>query len=424
MADRKNQATKVESSSQGAASEIPVQTLRCPNCAAAVPPSEEENTTCLRCGTLLAVPAEYRALRAAERSADAGREEAERLFRRLGRPPGILLRIWGKVVPVLIFFLWPVALTIEALYLVRWLDKLGVYFHANLNEVLKPSEFWMLLGGVLYVTLAVPLIIGIYGNRRTKARRTIQAALAARPSEREGGPSRCRACGAELNIEPGALGETCDYCEADNLVAIPESWISEARGRAKSLGKSIEEAAAEDSRMRIRTRRSMAAQLAFLFLLIPLLYFIGKTDDNNRSRLPPNWKSAIAENVRVVPIYPNLAPSHLRPKGCAPPDCYYKSTFIALRYNETARTVNLGRFPQEVEGLLIEHTASVDPIFGDNWQEVGESQLLMPRDRRTVEFRAPRSGWYKIDVFCTFPSEEQCKTVLQNTNHFVVEALQ
>jgi hypothetical protein len=420
MADRQEKAGKAESSSPITASEVSLHTLRCPSCAAVVPPSEEDSAKCLRCGTALAVPIEYQALREAERSVAAKRTEAERLFKRLGRPPHLLMRFWGLAAPILVFFLWPVVLVVEALYLTKWLDKLGWYFNANLNEVLRPSEFWTLLGAVLYFTLAVPLIIGIYGSRRTRARRMIQAALSARPPVSPGGPSRCRACGAELHVRPGALGETCAYCEADNLVAIPESWIGETRGRAKSIGKSISEAAAEDLRMRRRMRRSLFVQLTCLFLLIPLLYFIGKMDDNNRSRLPPDWRTALANDVRVVPFDPAFAPSYFRVRGCERPSCYYKSSFVALRYNETVQTVNFGRFPQEIEGLLVEHSASADPVFGDTWQEVGESQVLLPGTRRSIEFRAPRSGWYKVDVFCAVGSEKECQAVLRNTNHLIV----
>lgn len=404
-----------------AVGEVSVRTLSCQGCGAVVTPSGAETLKCSRCGASVAVPHDYRAAREAELSVAARREEAARLFKRLGRPPGLLLRLWGKASGWAIFLLWPVALTVEALFMSKWLDRVGWYFHSNLNETLRPSEFWALLAAMMYVTLAVPLVVGIYGKRRTNARRMIQAALSAKPPARPDGLSRCRSCGAALKVEPGALGATCGYCEADNLVAVPESWVSEVRGRAKSLGKSIEGAVAEDRKTRARTRRSMFVQLSLLFLLVPLLYFIGKTDDNNRSRLPPDWKTAIETDVRVIPLDTAHAPSYLRVRGCELPECSYKSSFVALRYNDLAQTVNYGRFPSEVEGLLIEHSASSDPIFGYPWEEVTENQVILPPNRRAVEFRAPRSGWYKIDVICAYPSEG-CRQVLQNTNHVIVSA--
>jgi hypothetical protein len=419
MPKRKEKIKEAEVDSASSVNELAVRTLHCPNCGATVPPTGAETAECPRCDASIQVPPDYRAAREAELSHTAGREEAERLFKRLGRPPGLLLRIWGKVAGPAIFFLWPLVLTIEALFLIKWLDKIGRYFNANLSETLRPSEFWALLAAVLYVTLAVPLIVGIYGKRRTKARRLLQAALSAKPPSKPGGLSRCRACGARLKVETGALGATCAYCEADNLMAIPESWIGELRGHTKSLGKSIEEAAAEDAKMRRRWRRSMIVQLSVLFLLVPLLYFFGKADDGNRSRMPPDWKTAMETGARIVSFDPRFWPSYLRVRGCELPECSYKSSFVALRYNDTVQTVNLGRFPPEIEGLLIEHSASSDPLFGYPWEEVGESQLIMPPARRTVEFRAPRSGWYKIDVMCTYASAD-CKQVLHNTNHVIV----
>jgi LSD1 subclass zinc finger protein len=103
----------------------------------------------------------------------------------------------------------------------------------------------LLLGGFLFLCVVRPVLLVANARRVARVRQMLQAALAARPPERPGGPATCRSCGAPLDVPEGALGVRCVYCREHNLVAIPESWIARARKASKQLGVHLSEASVE-----------------------------------------------------------------------------------------------------------------------------------------------------------------------------------
>lgn len=119
------------------------------------------------------------------------------------------------------FIGWPVA---QGVRLVAWLAGSPI-------ETGKLSPFLVLplTGTILLLFVVLPAILFAKEHALADVRRGIHASLAAAMPEHPGGPSRCRSCGAALDIPQGALGVPCVYCGADNLVALPEAWVTHVR---------------------------------------------------------------------------------------------------------------------------------------------------------------------------------------------------
>ena len=392
---------------------VSLQVLCCNGCGAPVSLEEGDHTTCRYCGARIEVPAEYLALRDTEREAAANRIEAQALYKRLGRPPGILLRLWGFIsIGRVYLLLWPFAFILDGVLIVKAMDALSRSIRANVAEVLTNAQVYTLIGAAMYLTLGVPLLLGVYGRRRTNSRRVIQAALAALPPSRPGGPSRCRECGAPLNVATDALGQQCFYCGTDNLVAMPEPWIADARAKAKSLGNQIETVAAADRRMRDGERRSLRNQLLWLLLIFPPLFGFGKLEDRPDGAWPPSWQKAVSADRQFVyalredpdrldqfvapPIRLSAQPGVISfdPSECGSSGCV-RSYLIALRDRETL-WISLDDLPEGVDGLAVIYNAQSFHLFGDDWREVGEHGILFPH--KSIQFNAPSRAWFKVDI--------------------------
>lgn len=176
---------------------------------------------------------------------------AEQLYGEVGRPPGWILRTWGRgaegsaglgvrvgYVLLLLTGAHPafgLITTAAAAYVIGY--PVGALIHAvgwatasaPLQGPLSPLP--VLATATLLVALLVGVPMVLIGKQRSLARVRIDihASLGATLPERPGGPSRCRNCGAALDTPRGALGVPCVYCRADNLVALPQAWISQIR---------------------------------------------------------------------------------------------------------------------------------------------------------------------------------------------------
>jgi hypothetical protein len=386
--------------------------LRCPGCNAPVPLGDADEVVCRYCGVAFPVPEEHRELRDAERRRAAERDEAHALYRTLGRPPSVVARAWGEVaVGCVWIFLWPFALVFDAFLIAKLLEVVSRSIHATLVDVLPGAVVWGGIGAAMYATLAVPLALGVYGSRRTKARRKLQAALAALPPDREGGPARCHSCGAPLDVGPSDLGLACVYCGADNLVRMPERWIASLREKTKRLDTGIESAGREDRQMRAMVRKSLRRQLAWLFVFVPVMAAWGVVIDRDADAYPPNWRSAVAGDRELLPVAPDVedydryAPPPLSANGSPRliafdraekhGDSYFRSYYLPLRYGETVAFAS-GEFPDAARALGFVFRTQESVIFGDDWRSVGRTVILYPHGSAT--FAAPRSAWYRVDV--------------------------
>lgn len=401
--------------SETAKRHISLQVLCCQACGAPVPLAEGDELTCPYCQATVAIPPEYRALRDVERDAAAKRTKAQSLFKSLGHPPGLFLRLWAGVsVGLGYLFLLPFVFVFAGIAVSKGTDAISKTVQANLADTLSNAQYFTLIAGLMFTTLGLPIVLGVYGRRRTNSRRRVQAALAAMPPKREGAPLACRKCAAPLPVQAGALGETCYYCGADNLVQMPEAWIGDARNKTASLGMTIEEAAKQDALMRTRERRSLRNQLLVLALIFPVLFGFGKVLDSDKERMPPAWqtevnrdrqfiyasKSSLGNHVQA--LHPPLTISQVPlmmvfdKEECLEKGGCLRSYYVALRHGETL-SIRGEKFPRQGDGLGFIFYTQTNSLFGD-WGEIGEHKILF--ESKTVEFQAPRSAWYKVETIC------------------------
>jgi len=220
--------------------------LHCVGCGAVVALGQGKTTRCHFCSAETPVPEQYTALQQAARSFAADRQLATSLYGKVGRPPGRLLATWGRAAqgtvhigggvagllvdglttqPAIVLAVvaaaayaigFPVGKLIRA---VAWLSGNPV------QGQLSPYTVLPLAAVLALLLVGVPAVLFDRERALAAVRRDIHASLAAALPEKEGGPGRCRNCGAALEIPQGALGVPCPYCRADNLVALPAGWV-------------------------------------------------------------------------------------------------------------------------------------------------------------------------------------------------------
>lgn len=218
--------------------------LLCGACRGPVPLVDADRTPCPFCGAVVELSPAYRALVTGQRALERSASRAES-WRALGRPPSPLLRFFATAFsPVSLFFftfvaspLIGLALTLGAVLL------LGALVHVQLFEVFAdfPWDWAFVLVGYVFVWAGA--LLGVAGTRRALALGPLQAALAAKAPEREGGVATCRQCGAPLSYGPRDLGVRCAYCETDNLLTIPASWVARMRARVTASERALEDVA-------------------------------------------------------------------------------------------------------------------------------------------------------------------------------------
>jgi len=225
---------------------VALRPLQCVGCGAALPLGQAKTARCRFCNAETPIPDAYLALQRSAKSFADNRTLAEQLYGDVGQPPGRFLRTWGQgaegtarigalvvgglLAAVYIHPLVGLGCTLAAAYALGY--PVAAAWHGVdwiLGYPSVPlSPYPVLLIAALVVVLLVGIPAVLFGKERAlaKVRKDIHASLAAAPPERPGGPSRCRTCGAALDIPQGALGVPCVYCNTDNLVALPETWVT------------------------------------------------------------------------------------------------------------------------------------------------------------------------------------------------------
>lgn len=265
---------------------VALRPLQCVGCGAAVPLGEGRTARCRFCNAETEIPDAYLALQRSAKSFADDRKMAEQLYGEVGQPPGRFLRTWGQGAEGTAHVGTIVVYALVAAVYVHPAIGLGCILAAAYGLGYPVAAVWhgidwimgyprvplspypVLLIGTLVVVLLVGIPAVLFGKERALAvvRKDIHASLAAALPERPGGPSRCRTCGSALDVPEGALGVPCVYCKADNLVALPEDWVT--RIQAKEFHHFLRIDAALDA-----FRRASRAATERLWLLFAGLVF-------------------------------------------------------------------------------------------------------------------------------------------------------
>lgn len=396
-----------------------VQPLQCGRCGAPVPLGDGDGVTCPFCSASVAIPEGVRQVRALNRVADSDRARVEALYRRLGEPPGPMLRFWtaadGLVLTILRAGTWITALVVVCAPL--WLDGLLSGLAPKLGfdpvDVLGPLTFAAIFALAFHLLVVAPFIYGTWRNTTGSARNRLAASLAARPSHLAGGAAMCRHCGAPLSVPPDALGVRCDYCGADNLVRLPPEfvarWTREDLARHQHALEAVEAQQVAVQQAKRRALRSTGIALVTLVATTALWrYTVGRDP-------PEAYRQAVTNVPRRIflvagleganPPTPHLAgtPLQLDPRS---PDCREATLFDGPRACERSFWVAL----REGEQLRIVTPRLPDPaarphMAREFWQVRRARFADWNPTARGAEavLIAPNSGWFRVELFVPAP---------------------
>ena len=222
-----------------AASKGALEPLLCPNCEAPIPLGRGMDMTCPYCRHLVPIPQDYVEARALRMRAAIKQDEANRLFRRLGKPPGVALTILSRVSGCFLLMVCFFALMLLPMLFQLFTKAVAKYYlvveKVNPMDVYSvdfmATTYWAL---VLLIFL-VPFQI-LYAIRfKVLAQEQIMRSLASAPPEKPGGPALCRRCGAPLLLPANAFGVTCEYCQTDNLARVEQSFVSKTHAFAEGV---------------------------------------------------------------------------------------------------------------------------------------------------------------------------------------------
>jgi hypothetical protein len=257
--------------------------------------------------------------------------------------------------------------------------------------------------------VAIGIIVSGWAQKRGIQRGGLQAALAASPPEKAGGPKTCRQCGAPLATEPKQLAARCAYCHTDNLVEMPEQWVTKMRSYAKKLSKETKAAAALWATERKALRKSLIRRLVLvsLLLVLPLwLIFGAVSDPDNYSSLAeanvagpprdlPRWRVEVKTRpIAALDCDGDLSVGYSYRTQCRGESCaFYR--LAPLRADEVVTHVS-SNLPSGSEVQLQMHEQT---FYGEEWVTVARAPISSDQIGKT---RVPYSGWYRFRV--TVPS--------------------
>ncbi|HEY1087619.1 MAG TPA: hypothetical protein VGE37_07990 [Archangium sp.] len=285
--------------------------LTCGSCRAPVPLGDAAEVTCPNCGASQPLPEDYRALRQAHRLSEDAARDLQKLSAELNRPPPLWKRV-SVIVGFVVGGLTVIVLALGALlgaiagllagsksgskeggmlvvYLFSGVAALvSVPFvggYVVLAQSISDPDLLMdtllgrhsshlgldlAIGAVLYVFGIVPIALAYNAKVKLDGLDAMRVGFTARPLL-EGRAWGCRACGAPLDVSPGALGAHCLYCDTESLVNVDRK-TAEARQRfASAMQQSVQEAWASVQYARYEERQQMRTLLIYGPLLAPLV---------------------------------------------------------------------------------------------------------------------------------------------------------
>lgn len=369
-----------------------VDPLQCAACAAPVPLVDGDHGTCPNCGAQYPIPETYRALRD-EAAAAARKPEALALAKALGKPPPAIIRMLAVFSSTAFLFLgmgfFIAAGVTLSIWLMPWLGR--HLFHVLTYDVLSANRQMQLSIVVPFGLLVIGFTVASWARKSGITLGGLQAALAAAPPAKPGGPKTCRQCGAPLAPAAGALTARCAYCQADNLVELPPGWIATMRAQAKTLTQETKKAAKVWETERRALRRSLRKRFVLwtAVLLVPMWFIIGAAAGKSKEGQLRSWQDAMGYRTETADCNEATDGIELEPT-CRGDRCSFLWP-IALRHGEVVRHVSRD-LPA---GSVVELQMHDETWFGDGWSTVASSPVSAGHPGATD---VPYSGWYNLRV--------------------------
>ncbi len=174
-----------------------LEPLICPQCGAPVPLVHATSFPCPYCTATVAVPARYRTLFDANARAAGARREIEARYHNVVQAPPLSVDILAACLVLVL----PAVVAVGYVWFGNPPSLEAVFTMAIIPALLPGAGVWVWSAAV-HATIV-----------------RFELALACQPPDRDGGPGRCRKCGAPLEVETGAISARCAYCGTDSLLA-------------------------------------------------------------------------------------------------------------------------------------------------------------------------------------------------------------
>ncbi len=374
--------------------------LRCDECNGQVPLLRQPSVKCPYCKATKTIPDAYLEALASRTSFTRRRQQAKKLYDQLGKSPTNLEKTLSEMNErsFLIAFVGCLGLIlaiVQALifYPLNWFY--AAFYSLNMIDAISIWLPGMLSTFATFCLSVIPFIVLYRIRRKVLSLKHLKVALAATPPVKAGAPVTCRSCGSPLEVADNSAGITCPYCQTDNLLHIPDEWLSETRDTSVRVGKSAFNA------QRVFKKETMLAwesvlSVFLLFLVIAALnyWFISFRQEGNKM-LPYN------EAIKLEPrIYPKEdASSAISIDGWLNEARYIDEFYIALKPEEkltlqwdiTSNTVKLKDYLKLETALFLRHSYTG-----------GYFQLIEKKDiarNRIATFSPTLGGWYKVKTF-------------------------
>jgi Zn finger protein HypA/HybF involved in hydrogenase expression len=374
--------------------------LQCRNCGSHVPLAPGDVVPCPACAQAVEVPVEYRALRDSEAAAARARVDAQRLYRALGTAPSRFWRLFTFTESSIFWaFGFPVWACLGSGLSLAAQQVVARTLHANAADVLEPHQEAALTLLLPLGTIVLGLLFSGWARKRVVSLSGLQVTLAAAPA-REGGPAKCRSCGAPLFVTKEDLGVRCPYCAADNLVRVEPAWLGRMQHHVQKLKQGTDAAvkALADARSSLRWSFFWRWVVGAL-VLSPALLIAGANDDlpaessfdagGRSSGQLPSWSKAIAgTRLPCTPGNLKFVRAQTEAKHCSAAGCEVFK-LIAARAGETVVAASANA-PEGSEVWLEVHERT---FLDDVWRPLGTAVL---RADQPASWKVESSAWYRV----------------------------
>jgi hypothetical protein len=289
-----------------------LEPLLCPSCGAPQPVGDGDEVRCRACGTTSALPAPYKMLRDAHRVSADDAAQLDALCAEISRPPPA----WERAAVVIGYGVGIVTLIVVAIgailgaiggmivgeklslgdtltmivagigafvcglvsvpYAGEWVVAFVTTFDTDVAAEVVSAPHMQLtsdlaVAALLYFLGIVPIALAWRTSQGISSLEALQAKLAAKPAATPDAASSCRLCGAPLDVRPGALATRCIYCDAENLLTVPQAYAAKEKEAATAIDVQVRSAIAERDAAKLDDRRTMWALLAVGPVLAPIM---------------------------------------------------------------------------------------------------------------------------------------------------------